>query len=654
MSKYIIGSTQALTAALKVAKAGDIFLLKPGTYNEVNIVNQNFSTPIKITSFDPANPAVLNKLKITNSSGVDISHMKLHTESSSWRDGFRTDSSKNISFDHLEVSGPAGDLSTNNVSAFGIAYSSNVTVTNSEFHHFRHAIGVKGNDGVLIENNVFRDLREDGIRGSMNDNLTVKGNFFTNFFPIESDHADGVQLWTNNSTKGSSNITITDNLMVRGDGQAFQGVFMRDEVKTLPYDNIVVTNNVILGSNHNAIAIDHALSGTISGNTVMGYGERNVWIRTTNSDMKVSDNIAPTYMIEQDQRPLNTIMGVAAFDFDKAISIWSSYHSNVPVADYISFTSSETAESSGTSGGESVNEKIASLRIDVTVDGTKGADDLKVVAGGNTTINAGDGNDSLTGDGAGQHKLIGGKGDDSYGVYGDGEVVVEAAGEGYDTVYSYINYALTDNVEAVVIKVDGLTTVGNSLDNRMTGSSGNDTIDGKGGNDLIISGEGDDTVYGGTGDDVIRAGGGNDTLNGGGGSDQLYGDDGNDIIDGGDGNDSIFGGAGNDIMRGGAGADGFAWQTSDLAPGSMDTILDFTRGSDKMNLRRVDANTKTSADDAFAWLGTAAFTKKAGQLNYKMQDGNAVVSGDINGDGVADFSIKLMGVTSLSASDFVL
>jgi hypothetical protein len=30
------------------------------------------------------------------------------------------------------------------------------------------------------------------------------------------------------------------------------------------------------------------------------------------------------------------------------------------------------------------------------------------------------------------------------------------------------------------------------------------------------------------------------------------------------------------------------------------------------------------------------------------------VSGDTNGDGVADFTIRLVGVTSLSAGDFML
>jgi hypothetical protein len=43
-----------------------------------------------------------------------------------------------------------------------------------------------------------------------------------------------------------------------------------------------------------------------------------------------------------------------------------------------------------------------------------------------------------------------------------------------------------------------------------------------------------------------------------------------------------------------------------------------------------------------------------GELHYTVVNGSAVVEGDINGDGKADFSIKLDNVTKLSAADFVI
>ena len=51
---------------------------------------------------------------------------------------------------------------------------------------------------------------------------------------------------------------------------------------------------------------------------------------------------------------------------------------------------------------------------------------------------------------------------------------------------------------------------------------------------------------------------------------------------------------------------------------------------------------------------TAAFSHHAGELNYAVANGNTFVKGDVNGDGVADFSVLLHGVTSLHATDFIL
>jgi len=44
----------------------------------------------------------------------------------------------------------------------------------------------------------------------------------------------------------------------------------------------------------------------------------------------------------------------------------------------------------------------------------------------------------------------------------------------------------------------------------------------------------------------------------------------------------------------------------------------------------------------------------AGQLHYTVSGTSVIVSGDVNGDGVADFSIAVAHTASLAAADFVL
>jgi restriction endonuclease Mrr len=57
---------------------------------------------------------------------------------------------------------------------------------------------------------------------------------------------------------------------------------------------------------------------------------------------------------------------------------------------------------------------------------------------------------------------------------------------------------------------------------------------------------------------------------------------------------------------------------------------------------------------ASGFIGTAAFSKTAGELRYQEIGGNTYVSGDTNGDGLADFLIRLAGSHALTSSDFVL
>lgn len=259
----------------------------------------------------------------------------------------------------------------------------------------------------------------------------------------------------------------------------------------------------------------------------------------------------------------------------------------------------------------------------------------------------------------------------------------------------------------------GWTAYGRAGDDHMTGSpladllsggDGFDVIHCGGGNDRIYGGEGVDQLYGGDGNDLIDGGGqydliyagnGNDAVIGGGivfgeaGNDLLSGSDERDIMFGGDGNDTLNGGNGADFLIGGAGSDTIHsggdnsgnfyytdelqgdggkdflygdlgrdvfvyWGVSDSAPGAAarDVIYDFTQRADDI-LLAMDANADTDEQEDFVFIGTDAFSGEAGELRYEVSNGNTFVTGDVNGDGVADFEIELVGEINLMASDFM-
>ena len=120
----------------------------------------------------------------------------------------------------------------------------------------------------------------------------------------------------------------------------------------------------------------------------------------------------------------------------------------------------------------------------------------------NNLINGNAGNNLIDG-GMGADIMSGGAGNDTYIVDNAGDVVVELAGEGSDTVYSGIDYTLTDNVENLILTGDtAIAGTGNELNNVITGNNAANILSGGLGNDTITGGVGNDILNGGSGDDV--------------------------------------------------------------------------------------------------------------------------------------------------------
>jgi Ca2+-binding RTX toxin-like protein len=161
--------------------------------------------------------------------------------------------------------------------------------------------------------------------------------------------------------------------------------------------------------------------------------------------------------------------------------------------------------------------------------------------GGNglaNTITGNAGNNMLNG-GGNADRMVGGLGDDTYYVDNFGDLTIELAGQGTDTVMASVGFALRDKSQFIEnLTLDGTGHIygtGNGLDNTITGNAGNNGLNGAWGNDTLI---------GGAGNDIFR-------------------DD-----------------AGNDIFTGGSGADTFFF----LSAGESDRITDFENGIDTMTI----------------------------------------------------------------------
>jgi Ca2+-binding RTX toxin-like protein len=261
--------------------------------------------------------------------------------------------------------------------------------------------------------------------------------------------------------------------------------------------------------------------------------------------------------------------------------------------------------------------------------GGDGADQVTGTAGDNH-LSGGRGDDTLDG-GAGADQLDGGAGNDvEIGGAGADRI---AGGGGIDTA-SYIPSTGGVNVNLTT----GLGVAFEAQGDTLTGI------------ERLVGGSGSDWLRGDADTNVLTGNAGNDTLQGFGGIDTL---------NGGDGNDALYGGAGKDTLTGGAGADRFVFSAASDSPvggsSTSDAITDFSQAQgDRIDLATIDANSGAAGDQAFGFIGAAAFTHHAGELRAETVSGVTSVYGDINGDGVADFQIRLSGAIALVAADFVL
>ena len=290
---------------------------------------------------------------------------------------------------------------------------------------------------------------------------------------------------------------------------------------------------------------------------------------------------------------------------------------------------------------------------------TQAGDDVIYAGPGNDIIHSGDGNDLIYA-GDGNDSIFAGAGDDV--VYG---------GEGNDIV---------------------------------SGDDGNDTLLGENGNDAISGGNGNDALFGGKGADTLIGDADRDFVSGGAGNDRMIATkgDGNDVYDGGDGTDTydlsslstdttvdlkggtsdsnqsghddltgienVICGSGDDtitaneaqnVLTGGDGEDIFVFAAaSDSGPGEgeRDTITDFEVG-DKIDVSKIDSDTKSEGYQKFEFKGDADHFEKAGELRYRFADddrgSHTLVIGTVNDALADDFVIELSGAVVLTADDFL-
>ncbi len=347
-----------------------------------------------------------------------------------------------------------------------------------------------------------------------------------------------------------------DNINGGAQGDTLVGGLGND---TYVVDNIfdVVSENAGEGTDLIQAGVSYALSADVENLTLIGTGMingtgnggNNAIIGNTGNNILNGgagvDSLAggagnDTYVVDNAGDQVNELAGQGTDLVQSSIDFSLASKASTPDVENLTLTGSAV---SGT--GNAQNNIIRGNTANNTLDGAAGADTMK-----------------------------GGNGDDSYYVDNSGDIITELSAQGSDTVFSSITYALSANVENLILTGSAnINGTGNSLSNYLWGNSGDNSLNGGTGADTMIGDGGDDTYYvDNVGDVVTEAPGqGNDSvyssisytltadvesltltgasaINGAGnkGNNAITGNTGNNILDGGANADTLTGGLGND------------------------------------------------------------------------------------------------------------
>ncbi|WP_201860421.1 right-handed parallel beta-helix repeat-containing protein [Microvirga soli] len=469
----------------------------------------------------------------------------------------------NITIDNVEVM---------NCTAYGInphEVTTNMVVKNSEAHH-------NGLDGFVAD---------AVIGGSYSNNLSYSND--RHGFNIQNETKDLV-LANNVAHDNGFGINPETGLVYGGAGITIQrGNIPPAGSATIPWvTDIQIIGGKYYGNNKEGILVKLADSVTIDGVDVYGNLRQGVRIEgSTNTVLKNSEiynnsqELANEYdevniRLRNDYEDGNAQKLPKTYYSTGTQIIDNDIYSNGAIKARWGIREEPTNDDGGPTGTEATGNTISGMASgSISIPGQ-----VNPVTG---TI----GDDTLTGT-AGADEMKGFGGDDIYIVNHSGDVAVEAAGEGNDTIYASISHTLKANIENLVltgvgaINGDGNTLdnilVGNSASNRLKGDVGNDTLDGGAGIDTLDGGDGNDIYYVDSSADIIIE---KDHL-GAGGIDSVFstasyslsvevenltllgsthinatGNTQNNILTGNSGNNIIDGDKGSDVMTGGLGDD---------------------------------------------------------------------------------------------------
>ncbi len=301
--------------ALGIVRGGDIIYLRNGNHGSIDLhgaVNTDFIT---IKAENGQSP-VLNSLSLAGASkwvftGLTIQSIKNTLVEFLNHNFFGPTDNIIFEANHLWTLPNVDQWTQQDWVTQGAALgiddqASCATIRDNELRNIRRGIAVTGNDG-LIERNVIDNFGDDAI-DLIASRITVRANRITNSHDIgDENHNDAIQGWTTDGAVNRDTVIDGNTIVVSTEPTLpFPGYLQGISVFDGLWENLQVTNNVVITNAWHGIALYGVRGGTIINNTVLGIDRAvTTWIGVFNmkkqaggtppSNVIVRNNIATRY-----------------------------------------------------------------------------------------------------------------------------------------------------------------------------------------------------------------------------------------------------------------------------------------------------------------------------------------------------------------------
>lgn len=324
------GSVSAAFASQRLA-GGDTLLLHPGRYGDIEIDRARFDQPVELRA-QPRGAAHATFLGLTGTRNLIVDGLAIWPLEGTERGGsLVVEQGTNTVLRHLDVRSRADATDyrawslkdwlrdrRDGVKLMG----RNATLERSHLTGLRGGVSVLGTGGRVLDNTI-RGFSADAMRG-VGENGLFRGNLVADCVKVDDNHDDGFQAWSigpdGRAGRGTlRGLTLDANTVLEWSGDnnplrcKLQGIGLFDGM----FADLAITNNVIVVTAYQGIAVIGARGARIVNNTVVhgtGVSRENPWIQlaphkngTPSTGNLVANNIAPRFLLPGGAQADNTV-----------------------------------------------------------------------------------------------------------------------------------------------------------------------------------------------------------------------------------------------------------------------------------------------------------------------------------------------------------